>query len=338
MLTRAAASRASWRGVLNAAFLPRTLFTASPVEPQKDKWRWSAVLLFIPGLATFGLGTWQLQRRQWKVELLDYRRNRLGDAVVPLDVALDLASSDSSRNIDQQEPPKSALASLEFRRVLCEGTYAEDQSLYLGPRGRSTHGVTEKGYFLITPLLPVQGQDGSVQVPVLVNRGWVPGSWRNVPNKGTSESNTIVDTPRGKENINKGFFNLLWGRKHEISEAVSTKVKTAKVVGVVRGSETPNMFVPSNEPRSGQWFYVDVPAMARAVGLPENTIYVEALREEADVFKVKEFPDPKDPDALVRSSVMPLDHLSYAVTWYTLSAATTFMAWKRIQKSLMRKM
>nr|GFC11271.1 surfeit locus protein 1 [Tanacetum cinerariifolium]GFC11277.1 surfeit locus protein 1 [Tanacetum cinerariifolium] len=35
--------------------------------------------------------------------------------------------------------------------------------------------------------------------------------------------------------------------------------------------------------------------------------------------------------ALIRSSVMPQDHLNYTFTWYSLSAAVTFMAYKRLQ-------
>lgn len=89
-----------------------------------------------------------------------------------------------------------------------------------------------------------------------------------------------------------------------------------EVVGVIRGSEKPSIFVPANDPNSFQWFYVDVPGIARCCGLPENTIYIEAVNE--NVNPSNPYPIPKDNTALIRSSVMPQDHLNYTITWYML--------------------
>lgn len=47
------------------------------------------------------------------------------------------------------------LGSLEFRRFVCRGTFDEKRSIYVGPRSRSISGITENGYYVITPLLPV---------------------------------------------------------------------------------------------------------------------------------------------------------------------------------------
>ena len=86
-----------------------------------------------------------------------------------------------------------------------------------------------------------------------------------------------------------------------------------RVTGVIRGSEKPSIFVPANEPSSGQWFYVDVPMIARACGLPENTVYIEDINE--DVSPTNPYPVPKDVNTLIRHSVMPEDHLKYSFTW-----------------------
>ena len=86
-----------------------------------------------------------------------------------------------------------------------------------------------------------------------------------------------------------------------------------RVTGVIRGSEKPSIFVPANEPSSGQWFYVDVPMIARACGLPENTVYIEDINE--DVSPTNPYPVPKDVNTLIRHSVMPEDHLKYTFTW-----------------------
>lgn len=95
----------------------------------------------------------------------------------------------------------------------------------------------------------------------------------------------------------------------QVPDVISTKV-----VGVVRGSEKPSVFVPANDPSSSQWFYVDVPAIASACGLPENTLYIEATND--NVNPSNPYPLPKDPSTLIRSSVMPQDHLNYTFTWY----------------------
>ncbi|KAK1373122.1 hypothetical protein POM88_029315 [Heracleum sosnowskyi] len=84
----------------------------------------------------------------------------------------------------------------------------------------------------------------------------------------------------------------------QVPDVISTKV-----VGVVRGSENPSVFVPANDPSSSQWFYVDVPAIYSACGLPENTVYIEDTNDNVNPSNL--YPLPKDPSTLIRSSVMP---------------------------------
>ena len=45
--------------------------------------------------------------------------------------------------------------------------------------------------------------------------------------------------------------------------------------GVARGSEQRGGFVPDNVPERGEWFWVDVPEIAAACGLPRNTPLIE---------------------------------------------------------------
>ena len=91
-------------------------------------------------------------------------------------------------------------------------------------------------YQLITPM-----QSSQWERPVLVNRGWVPATWRS-------------DTK----------FRQLW-------ESSSN----AALQAVTRVSEDPSSFVPHNNPKSGEWFWIDVPAMATSRGLPSDTPLVE---------------------------------------------------------------
>lgn len=45
--------------------------------------------------------------------------------------------------------------------------------------------------------------------------------------------------------------------------------------GVTRVSEPRSSFVPDNNPGKGEWYWVDVPALAQAAGLPPETQLVE---------------------------------------------------------------
>lgn len=77
-----------------------------------------------------------------QIKLLDYRQSRLED--VPLK-SNEIVGSTWSMDL------------LEFRKMKCKGVYDEKKSIYVGPRSRSISGVTENGYYVITPLIPVPG-------------------------------------------------------------------------------------------------------------------------------------------------------------------------------------
>lgn len=294
--------------------------TSSPQNQARQRGILSKILLFVPGAITFGLGTWQIFRRQDKIKMLEYRRERL--EMEPVQLNAISPANDSN--------------TLEFRRVVCRGVFDEKKSIFVGPRSRSISGVTENGYYLITPLLPILGDPESVQSPVLVNRGWVPRSWRDraLQSLQDVEEATDVHSPTSLH-VEKHSFWRFWSKKPEKSEEQAPPISLVEVIGVVRGSEKPSIFVPENDPNSAQWFYVDVPGIARAVGLPENVTYIEDVNE--NVNPSNPYPIPKDANSLIRSSVMPQDHLNYTLTWYSLSAAVTFMAYKRLQPRSRRR-
>ncbi|CAI9786910.1 unnamed protein product [Fraxinus pennsylvanica] len=309
---------------------PSSLFSTTapgistvPQQPQgsnKERSTWSKVLLFVPGAITFGLGTWQIFRRQDKIKMLEFRQNRLG--LEPLK-SIEIATS--SGNFD----------SLEFRRVQCRGFFDEKKSIYVGPRSRSISGVTENGYYLITPLLPIPDDPNSLQTPILVNRGWVPRSWRDKALKVFEDDDRLSGASTPAQESAESSWWRFWSKKPIIVEEHSPAINSVEVLGVVRGSEKPSIFVPANDPSAAQWFYVDVPAIAQACGLPENTLYIEDIND--NVNPSSPYPVPKEANTLIRSSVMPQDHLNYTLTWYSLSAAVTFMAIKRLKQKKRRR-
>ncbi|KAL3156235.1 hypothetical protein ABBQ32_012512 [Trebouxia sp. C0010 RCD-2024] len=256
--------------------------------------RSSAAFVFaLPCLFTAFLGTWQVQRRQWKVDLLQART-----------AALKAEGAELS-----ELPPQPA----EFTRVHVQGQFDHDASLYVGPRPRSSMGSATNGYQIITPLHSSQWEK-----PVLVNRGWVPATWRSDPK-----------------------FRRHW----------ESKDGRTSLQAVTRVSEDPSAFVPQNNPKTGEWFWIDVPAMAASLDLPSDTPLVEVVSVEErqptssgptamDVLglrtnrplNMEEYPITRSVSELMRFKVTPEDHRNYALTWYTLSAATGAMAFGILRK------
>ncbi|XP_044465345.1 surfeit locus protein 1-like isoform X3 [Mangifera indica] len=246
-----------------------------------------------------------------KIEMLEYRWKRLEAEPLKLNIL-----SFSTENMD----------SLEFRRVICKGVFDEEKSVYVGPRSRSISRVTENGYYVVTPLMPIPNNPESVQSPVLVNRGWVPHSWRDKSLEDSRENEQPLNIEPSVQQNERSSWWKFWPKKPTIIEDQVPVVAPVEVVGVIRGSEKPSIFVPANDPSSCQWFHVDVPAISHASWLSKNTIYIEDINE--NVNPSNPYPVLKDVNTLIRSSVMPQEHLNYALTWYSLSAAVTFMAYK----------
>ncbi|CAM8921235.1 unnamed protein product [Rhodiola kirilowii] len=301
---------------------------------EQQRSQWSKWMLFLPGAITFGLGHGRLSGEKIsyanvflryshynfpQIKMLEYRHQRLATEPVKWN------------NVPSS--PNEQIDSLEFRRILCKGVFDEKRSIFIGPRSRSISGVTENGYYLITPLVPISNDPESIQTPILVNRGWVPRSWRDKiidASHSNEEPSKPVSVSSPEKQSSRWSF---WSKKQNTVEAPN--VASVEVIGVIRGSEKPSIFVPPNDPKSFQWFYVDVPAMAHACGLPESTIYIEDINE--NVNPSSPYPIPKDANTLIRSSVMPQDHLNYTITWYSLSAAVTYMAFKRLKPRKIRR-
>lgn len=104
-------------------------------------------LAIIPVTAFF-LGTWQVQRLDWKTKLIAKLEDRLVREPLPLPPRID----------------PDAVADFDFRRVYATGRLRHDREMLIGPRMREG----EQGYMVVTPL--EREGEGST---VLVNRGWI---------------------------------------------------------------------------------------------------------------------------------------------------------------------
>jgi len=111
--------------------------------------------LALAGMAGFAaLGVWQLERRAWKLELIDRVERRIHAEPVPA------PGPETWPSIDA--------AGYAYRRVRLTGRFLHDRETLV-------QAVTELGggYWVLTPLVTPQG------TTVLVNRGFVAGDRRD---------------------------------------------------------------------------------------------------------------------------------------------------------------
>ena len=97
------------------------------------------------------LGTWQLQRLQWKNDLISsFEARSLAPAIAPPAVA-------------------TLTDDYEFRRLALTGTFDHDKELYM--TGKTYEG--NAGFHVVTPM---KLADGRI---IMVNRGWVSEDYRD---------------------------------------------------------------------------------------------------------------------------------------------------------------
>lgn len=107
---------------------------------------WPTVVSVPAFLIMIGLGVWQLQRMEWKNDLITRLQTRM--TMAPLD----------ARGVGAD--PKAA----EYRKVRLTGTFLHDQELHLLARSLNRN----VGLQIVTPLRLESGE------VVLFNRGWIP--------------------------------------------------------------------------------------------------------------------------------------------------------------------
>ncbi|EDQ90553.1 uncharacterized protein MONBRDRAFT_18583 [Monosiga brevicollis MX1] len=219
-------------------------------------------LLSVP-VVTFGLGTWQIFRKQQKEELIATLEAKLSKepAALPTNPA--------------------DLAHMEYERVAVTGTFLHDQEMLVGPRTVTREvfsgmaDLPEAGVQVITPFR--LADTGEV---ILVNRGFVPEA-QAPPHK----------------------------------RAAGQVEGTVRLEGIVRHGESQTAFVPDNHPEQNTWYWIDVFTMAsNRSALP---VLIDAT---AECTPPGGFPLGGQTNITVRN-----EHLSYIITWYSISAITLAM-------------
>ena len=104
-------------------------------------------LALIPFTA-FCLGSWQVQRLDWKTKLIAKFEDRLVRPPLPLPPRID----------------PDAVPEFDYRRVYATGHFKHDKEMLIGPR---IHDGND-GFLVVTPL--ERGEGAST---ILINRGWI---------------------------------------------------------------------------------------------------------------------------------------------------------------------
>jgi surfeit locus 1 family protein len=109
--------------------------------------------------------------------------------------------------------------------------------------------------------------------------------------------------------VNRGWIPL--DRKAPETRALGNPAGKTWVEGFLRTETGPGWFTPANEPARNFWFWIDIPAMARAHGLDRvEAYYIEAGPQENK---------GGYPVGGQTRFDMPNDHLQYAITWYAVA-------------------
>ncbi|CAM9494832.1 unnamed protein product [Ascophyllum nodosum] len=271
--------------------------------------------------ATACLGTWQVKRYTWKVELMETNKTKMASEPVDLPEGpqgasladmmdmLDKKADGKATNgpngelLGASEEGKELFEGLEGRRVRITGVFDHTKEVLVGPRsapaglitptGPSSMATTPLGDFVHTPL---RRADGST---VLVNRGWAPRS------KGPTWSRP------------KGEVTLL---------------------GVLKAAERRNTFSPVNKPETKQLLWAEKAALLEAAGCSDgggdsstSPILVEAIGE--DTGGARATPLAKLPQHFGQFHVTPQTHLMYSATWFALAAAGCVLTWTRFRRA-----
>ncbi|KAL4067381.1 SURF1 family-domain-containing protein [Scleroderma yunnanense] len=273
----------------------RLVHTEEPTNytAKKNSWYNPTVLLlgFIP-IFTFALGTWQLQRLQWKINLIDELEEKLERDPIHLPKRINV----------------SVIPDFVYRRVLLRGRWDHGHAMLLGPRVRD--GV--HGYHIVTPLV-------------------------------RSEGSTVL--------VDRGFVSKDFAQNYDHSEDGEVEVQ-----GMLRTSHIRNTFTPDNEPAEGKWYWADLDAMANYAGgdaAGVQPVFIEQIfgmlstachqpleyshilgghEGEATSNISRGIPVGRAATVDVRNA-----HLSYVITWYSLSAFTAIMLGRLIMKRKAQK-
>jgi surfeit locus 1 family protein len=293
-----------------------------------------AILLFVTFVA---LGTWQLKRRVWKLDLIARVEQRVHAPPVAAP--------------GPAQWPKVSAATDEYRHVTVTGTFLDESQTLV-------QAVTDlgAGYWVLTPM---RAADGSI---VLVNRGFIPAEDRDRVAR-------VAVPPSGATNTTAGgAISTGTGAAPDTpSDGASGRtdvVASTTVTGLLRMTEPHGAFLRHNDAAANHWYSRDVQAIAAARGLTHVAPYfIDAEAAPPSEVAPDDVPPgatsaagaaspvtgaPCRPDSTTANAVahaacaaVPVagltviafhnSHLVYAITWYTLALMVGGAIWLGIR-------
>ena len=287
--------RASVGGLLRRRLCSAAQRAAERAPTESASSRRAGLALFGgAAVTTAGLCSWQLQRYQWKVDLIESRGAQLAEPIQQLRTLVpDLAGGTGS--------------DIEFARVACVGEFDHAREALVGPRSAPPGAQTSappgaaapSGWEVVTPLV-LEGGGGTV----LVNRGWVPrdavGDVRR-----PAGAQRIVGVLRSGEQPNKYAVNEPAARRYVWMDlatmAAEGRSAPVLVVAVADGADDADA--------AGRRAPSSRPAQARSDAWP-------VARPTA---------------SFLDFYAQPSTHLTYAATWASLSVAAALMGLLRFR-------
>ena len=113
--------------------------------------------------------------------------------------------------------------------------------------------------------------------------------------------------------VDRGWVPL--DRKDPATRSQGQLEGTVSVTGILRPGHQKNWLTPDNEPDKNFWFWIDIPAMARAARVQDRVVQDGFLEADA-------MPNPGGFPIGGQTRInLPNDHLQYAITWYALAGA-----------------
>ncbi|KYM94491.1 Surfeit locus protein 1 [Cyphomyrmex costatus] len=169
---------------------PKAIETNKYRKPEETIGLYGYSLLAIP-VITFALGTWQIKRWKWKLDLIEKLKQRT--SAEPIDLPSDLDE----------------LKDKEYYRMKVKGKFLYEKEFLIGPRSLIINGeaISEKGggvfsrktssgYYVITPF-KLEDRD----LVIMINRGWIPKCNRSTYKMGNKITDFIevIGIIRGTE-------------------------------------------------------------------------------------------------------------------------------------------
>ncbi len=143
-----------------------------PVSARRGRWPWGVLAAAACAFAVLvGLGTWQVQRLQWKEALIAAAEHRVHAAPVSPPARADWATLDAP-----------ALAALDFTPVTLTGQFLPGEALVYTVISEAHGPYSGPGWWVVRPFALSSGG------VVLVNRGFVPDSRRDPNSRPGSEA------------------------------------------------------------------------------------------------------------------------------------------------------